>query len=61
MATCHQAWSSGQRGKDQVNGGDLLTFPPYQGVPDCGFLLAKVEGRGYEGTQDPDALVLDWI
>jgi hypothetical protein len=44
MATSYQARSSRKGWEDQVDGGDLSTLSANQGVPDCGLLLAKVEG-----------------
>lgn len=52
MAACDEAGTSGEGRKDKEHGGDISAFVTDQRVSDCGFLLAKVEGRGYEG---------DWI
>ena len=52
MAARDETGPSGQGEQDQNYGGDLSALVAHQGVSDCRFLSAQVEGRGHEGKTD---------
>ena len=51
MATGDEAWAIGESWQDKEHGGNLSALVTHQGIPDCGLVPAKIEGRGYEGRR----------
>ena len=44
MATCDEAWPTGQGRQNHEHGGDLPPFFAHQGIPDRGLLSAQAQG-----------------